>query len=203
MGNAEIIFTLYKHPIPLRHAVLQSMRRPRRPALIAPLHMIPRIWLLRLKDGGLIWRVANIAFIVFLTKGQKMHSETTPPPQRDARKDPSVSTQALSSGQDSIPEETSVPLQNTYEPNGQLSNEPGALGACCILRCDIRLIYLIFISNPGPQRRLISSDKLISCLLKTVLCCTFYRTGGKQTTKKLFEDKPGWRSCQREKLLSL
>lgn len=104
MGNAEIKFILSKHSIPQHHTVHQSIRRPRHPALIAPLHMIPRIWLQRLKDGGLIWRVANIAFITFFTKGKKTHTGRTQPLEHRCRGTqekvalsfPCVSTQALS-----------------------------------------------------------------------------------------------------------
>lgn len=48
--------------------VHRSILHPHPPALIAPLHMIPQIRLLRLKNSGFIWRVANIAFITFFAK---------------------------------------------------------------------------------------------------------------------------------------
>lgn len=46
----------------------QSICRAHQPALIARLHMIPRIRLLRLMYSRFIWRVANIAFITVSTK---------------------------------------------------------------------------------------------------------------------------------------
>lgn len=51
MGNSKIEFILSKHPIPQHHTAHQSIWRPHHPALIAPLHMIPQIWLLRLKNS--------------------------------------------------------------------------------------------------------------------------------------------------------
>lgn len=49
-GNSEIKFILSKHPIPQHHTAHQSIWLYH-PALIAPLHMIPQIWLLRLKNS--------------------------------------------------------------------------------------------------------------------------------------------------------
>lgn len=46
----------------------QSICRAHQPALIAGLHMIPQIRLLRLMYSRFIWRVANIAFITVSTK---------------------------------------------------------------------------------------------------------------------------------------
>lgn len=80
MGNSKIEFILSKHPIPQHHTAHQSIWRPHHPALIAPLHMIPQIWLLRLKNsqrpyvGG--WLISLSSPFSPKEKKKKKHTKT-------------------------------------------------------------------------------------------------------------------------------